>query len=87
MTKTEFEVYSDSPNRVIARYPGRAFPGVLIQGDTLHNLVGQLMEVEAKILSSSVEAREALAEIREFLQSLVSHYADVLKENGFRSPF
>jgi hypothetical protein len=32
------EIYSDATNAAVMRHPGRKFPGVLIQGDTLHTL-------------------------------------------------
>ena len=32
------EIYSDATNAAVMRHPGRRFPGMLIQGDTLHSL-------------------------------------------------
>jgi len=32
------EIYSDTSNAAVLRHPDRRFPGVLIQGDTLHSL-------------------------------------------------
>ena len=32
------EIYSDESNRAILRHPGRKFPGLLIQGDSLYSL-------------------------------------------------
>jgi len=30
------EIYSDQANAAVIRHPSRKFPGVLVQGDTLH---------------------------------------------------
>lgn len=32
------EIYSDTTNAAVLRHPERAYPGILIQGDTLHAL-------------------------------------------------
>lgn len=32
------EMFSDATNRAVIRHPGRKFPGVLVQGDTLYSL-------------------------------------------------
>ncbi len=35
------EIYSDQSNMPVVRHPGRKFPGLLVQGDTLHALCTQ----------------------------------------------
>src|SRR5262245_1747536 len=34
----QVEIYSDVSNAAVMRHPGRRFPGVLVQGDTLYTL-------------------------------------------------
>lgn len=41
----EFEVLSDASNAVVARHPSRNHPGVLIQGDSLRALLGDVNEL------------------------------------------
>jgi hypothetical protein len=36
------EIYSDAANAAIHRHPGRRFPGVLLQGDTLYSICQRL---------------------------------------------
>jgi hypothetical protein len=36
MEKIQIEVYSQTTNAPVVRMPGRAYPGVVIQGDSLH---------------------------------------------------
>jgi len=39
------EIFSDATNAAVMRHPGRRFPGILVQGDTLHNIVAELKSV------------------------------------------
>lgn len=38
MRSEDVEIFSDMTNAAVMRHPGRKFPGVLIQGDTLYTL-------------------------------------------------
>lgn len=48
MRTESVEIYSDETNRAVIRHPGRKFPGVLIQGDTLFTLCEMADEAYAK---------------------------------------
>jgi hypothetical protein len=82
------EVYSDQSNAVVMRHPGRRFPGVLMQGDTLRGFCAQLDAVCA-------EAERRLSEdgygeldlLRNHLRELLDHYKAVLGEHGIPLPF
>jgi hypothetical protein len=39
------EIYSDTTNAAVMRHPGRHFPGLLIQGDSLYGLCGRADDV------------------------------------------
>ena len=41
----DVEIYSDQTNAAVMRHPGRRFPGVLVQGDSLYALCVQADEV------------------------------------------
>ncbi len=45
MDHVEAELYTDGGNDAVVRLPGRRFPGVLLQGDSLHILRSDLAEV------------------------------------------
>jgi len=60
----QVEIYSDASNMAIMRHPGRRFPGMLIQGDSLHNLC-QAVESLCSGLGKSPEAREHALFLRE----------------------
>lgn len=82
------EIYSDRSNAAIMRHPGRNFPGVLVQGDTLWTLASRAdwlcKNVRGRI---SAEAYQELNDLRNALQSFLSHYKETLTSHGMRLPF
>ena len=38
MRSESVEIYSDTTNAAVLRHPGKKFPGVLVQGDTLYTM-------------------------------------------------
>lgn len=80
------EIYSDASNMVIMRHPGRRFPGMLIQGDTLYNL-SQAAESLCAGLGKNPQAREHALRLREELQDRLDHYKAVLTQHGMEMPF
>ena len=88
MHKETVEIYSDATNQAVMRHPARKFPGVLIQGDSLHALC-----VKADTVCS--EGRDALSpdgysemnSIRNALWEMLNHYAAVLGEHDIPVPY
>jgi hypothetical protein len=70
------------------RHPGRHFPGVLVQGDTLHAMCVRLDAVckEARGRLSE-DALFELNEHRNHLWDLLNHYKAVLLEHQIPLPF
>jgi hypothetical protein len=82
------EIYSDKTNAAVMRHPGRKFPGVLIQGDTLHSLCVSADAACAQARGAIEDERfEELNELRNRLWSLLVHYKTVLGEYNIRLPF
>ena len=80
MYKTEVAMYSDQSHSAIIRYPGRHFPGVLIQGDALRILQADLKEALEKLCGGNIEsAMEILLAIDEHLREHLENYRDTLK--------
>lgn len=86
MRVTEIEIYSDAGNGAVMRHPDRKFPGVLIQGDTLHNLCHQAGQACEKISPNSPDYDE-LNEMRLTLRSWLNHYKATLIEHKIPFPF
>lgn len=84
----QVEIYSDVPNAAVMRHPGRQFPGVLVQGDTLTNLAGCLSIAarEAETSGLSEDAIGAIEYAHELLSGLSAHYAAVLKQHDMEHP-
>jgi hypothetical protein len=82
------EIYSDATNGAVMRHPGRNFPGVLLQGDTLHTLcvAADAACEEARDVMSD-EGFQRLNDLRRHLRSLLNHYKMVLSEHKLRLPF
>ena len=82
------EIYSDATNAVVMRHPGRSFPGVLVQGDTLYGLCHNADRVCAKgkgVLDGDTYLE--LDAIRNHLWELLTHYKSVLAAHDLPLPF
>jgi hypothetical protein len=80
------EIFSDTSNAAIMRHPGRKFPGVLVQGDTLHTLVKGIESI-LSAMPSSGEASEDLRDIHARLNGMLAHYKSVLAAHSMSLPF
>ena len=88
MRTEQVEIYSNAPNSVVLRYPGRKFPGVLVQGDTLSTWCSSL---EAACESSrgkvDEDTLEELVGLRDRVSAVLDHYKQVLTQHGVTVPF
>jgi len=84
--RQELEIIQNTVNAVVARVRGRAFPGMLLQGDTLHSLYQSACRIVAR---GSVEGREDddAEFIRDTLEGMLVVYEKVLQEHGLRLPY
>jgi hypothetical protein len=72
----------------VVKAPGRRFPGVVVQGDTLRSLAGLATEIVERVGDTEdEELRDGLLDLREQLGGLLSHYEAVLKEHGHPLPY
>jgi hypothetical protein len=88
MERVEVELFTDGSNNAVIRMPGRQFPGVLIQGDSLSSLRSDLAEIrDACRTGDAAEALEAADFLLEDLDSILLRYTDALERHGIRKPF
>ncbi len=80
------EIYSDATNAAVMRHPGRRFPGLLMQGDTLYALCKSADEICQAMGRGSAGFDEA-NEIRNRLWELLNHYKATLDSHGLPLPF
>ena len=86
MRRDGVEIFSDATNAAVMRHPGRRFPGVLIQGDTLYSMC-QRADFIAQEIGREAPGFEDLNQLRNQLWSLLTHYKAVLVDHGFEMPF
>lgn len=88
MRNESIEVYSDASNGAILRHPGRRYPGVLVQGDTLHSMC-VTAESLSKLLAEAgpADAQDEAQFLAEQLRGLVEHYKSVLAQHSIELPF
>jgi hypothetical protein len=88
MRVDQVEIYSDETNAAVLRHPGRQFPGVLIQGDTLYTLCHSADAIcTAARANLDSQLYGELNELRNRLRALLSHYKVVLGDHDIPLPF
>src|SRR2546430_192924 len=81
----EVELFTMPGNNAVVRMPGRAFPGVLVQGDTLANVRAHV--ANAARLLGGADAGDELAIALDEIDAMLDHYERVLMANGLRRPY
>jgi hypothetical protein len=82
------EIYSDTTNAAVLRHPGRRFPGVLVQGDNLHGLCVALDEICSNLrLQIDAETYRRVDDVRNSMQSYLTHYKAVMQQHSLPLPF
>ncbi|MBS2012196.1 MAG: hypothetical protein JST00_04885 [Deltaproteobacteria bacterium] len=90
MTKTQIaaELFGEPVNNAVIRLPGRAFPGVLVQGDTLASLLQIARDAERLTPKDSApDLVEAVTELRERLEATLLWYERALSSAGMPLPY
>ncbi|NTX52681.1 hypothetical protein HUA74_14150 [Myxococcus sp. CA051A] len=88
MTLIEVELFTTPGNNAVIRLPGRRFPGVVIQGDTLHSMVITTSEALSALMQGDTStAQELLQESVEQLRDAQERYAAALQEHGLALPY
>ena len=79
------DLLSEPTNYAVVQIPGRAFPGVVFQGDSLAILIS---DIETASMESDAQERQAsLAEVLERLRNVQTHYETVLRGRGIQLPY
>ncbi|MFE5734368.1 DUF6959 family protein [Streptomyces sp. NPDC056528] len=88
MERVEAELFTDGGNDAVVRLPGRNFPGVLVQGDTLSVLRSDVAElVELCAAGDLDEARHMAGLLSADLGAKLQRYTDALDAHGISRPF
>lgn len=88
MPRIDVELLTDQGNNAVIQLPDRQFPGVLVQGDTLHAALGLVSEaLEALEGGDSPEAQNVLRDLAAQLDQIRQRYERALKERGIPLPY
>jgi len=84
MQITKVEVYSQESNAGVVRLPGRRFPGMVVQGDSLAVLCDL---VKGALGASEADRTAALTELESRLTAYQRAYERVLKAHDIELPY
>jgi hypothetical protein len=88
MKRIEIEILSDSINCPVVSVPGRKYPGVVIQGDSLKILLGLAEEIGNQTTSDQDEELAATLErLKRKLSDYVTEYETAMKAHGRDLPY
>lgn len=79
---------TEATNWAVVHLPGRAFPGVVIQGDSLNTLLHELIAIRKRATRlHDSELDLEIDEVIDRLQRVLDSYKSVLKREGMELPF
>jgi len=82
------EVFSETSNYAIVRMPGRSFPGMVVQGDSLSILCNHARSIHRLATRlGDAELLDEIAELQDLLEDRLRHYEEVLAEHNMRLPY
>lgn len=76
---------TSAANYAVVQLPGRQFPGVVFQGDSLHILISEIESALAE--ADPAEQRAEFGYIVEQLKAVQRHYEDVLADANIPLPY
>lgn len=88
MKKITVDCLSDASNYSVIRSPGRRFPAILVQGDSLRAMADLAEEIQKMVKhSANDELRATVDELAEQLLSRVKHYEQVMADEHMPLPY
>ncbi len=88
MSKVEIEVLAQACNHAVLHLPGRAFPGAVLQGDSLAILWRLARSVRDRARQGqAADLLDEAEELCELLEARLRHYQAVLQAAGIPLPY
>jgi hypothetical protein len=81
------EMLTPIRNDAVVRLPGRRFPGVLMQGDTLAILVAQARAVCSRLTGHDEDLIDDARLLKESLEDIQARYEAALFAHGIELPY
>lgn len=86
--KIELEMLSSASNAPVIIAPGRVYPGMVIQGDTLFGFYSRAKKALAVIDKDKYRSEyDSLEVLKDSLEGLLEVYEATLNENGMSLPY
>ena len=84
----EVELLSPPVNFAVVQLPGRNYPGVVIQGDSLNILVNRIKSMSKLLSDGDTEnLSEELKDVQEELCGVLCHYELICKNRNISLPY
>jgi hypothetical protein len=90
MEKIEVELFANISNSPVIKMPGRHYPGVVIQGDSLANLYSQALTLSQLCVRPDDKESDLYFEFKILLDKLAGYlinYSAALTAHNLDSPF
>jgi hypothetical protein len=79
-------ILSRQTNSWVIQLPGRSFPAVAVQGDSL-KILYDLVEELSDFVQETGDTRDTVLELREQLRSYLESYERAMVKHGLRLPY
>ena len=84
----DVEIFSEASNFAVMRHPGRHFPGILVQGDSLAIMCRQIDEIVEELKFHGIGPEFSAADaLQSALHDRLQHYKTTLQDAGLKLPF
>jgi hypothetical protein len=90
MTMDTAELLSNPTNYAVVQLPGRKFPGVVMQGDSLNSLTKRLERMRSDLRIDDFDRDKVAAELDDLVNlfsEVRSHYEKVCAAKGLTLPY
>lgn len=88
MSSNEIRRLGTAINAVVVHLPERKFPGVVIQGDSLRNLLVLMSDTTAALAASDfAESRDLVDEMQGIVAGYVRAYEAAMEKAGLPLPY
>jgi hypothetical protein len=78
---------SPATNYAVVQLPGRKFPGVVFQGDSLYALEQEISKIAIMAKQHNEEIADELKYTSEAIHDILLHYESVCKKHGISLPY
>jgi hypothetical protein len=87
MKRIEIEFLSDTSNCPVVKAPGRKFPGVILQGDSLKTLFDAAAEIRDLCSKNNEDLCAAADALKDRLGGFVAAYEHAMQAHGLELPY